>query len=175
MNEKVKIGEMLVALSACPPEAVQEALRNQAFFGGRLGTNLLQMGAVEELLLADALRRLHRVGSVAGDVVLDPRALALLPRQFVERYDVIPYALARSTLQLIMRDPRDLRAQDEVAFATGKKVEGVVAPEARVWSLMDRHYQIKRGLRGIGGELGRWAPRLHGSRSLIRPVADELW
>jgi Type II secretion system (T2SS), protein E, N-terminal domain len=176
MSDRVKIGEMLVGLGACPPEAVLEALHNQSFFGGRLGTNLLQMGAVDERSLADALRRLHHVAGVSGDgLALEPRAVSLLPRLFVERHDVVPYTFQRSALRLIMRDPSDLGVVDEVAFATGKKVEPVVAPEARVWALMERHYGIRRGLRCIGDDLRRWAPRLHGSRHLVGPLADELW
>jgi Type II secretion system (T2SS), protein E, N-terminal domain len=171
----VKLGEMLVALSACPSEAIQEALRNQRFFGGRLGTNLIQMGAIQEAELADALARIYQVPCISGEVVPEPAAIALVPKFIVDRYDVVPYAMADRTLRLLMCDPRDLRALDEVRFATSRKVEPVVAAEARVWALMRRYYHLERGQRGIGEDATpRWAPRVTPVRRLAWAFADEV-
>ena len=175
MSETVKIGEMLVALSACPQEAIQEALHSQSFFGGRLGTNLLQMGAVEEARLADALARLYRIPSISGDVDIDGRTIALVPRRFVETYEVVPYAIDQRTLHLLVCDPRNVRAVDEIAFATGKRVELVVAAEARIWSLMGKYYRVERGARPLVLEARRWAPRVYPRVAFVQPVAEEVW
>jgi Type II secretion system (T2SS), protein E, N-terminal domain len=156
MLETVRIGEMLMALGACSPESVREALLNQAFFGGRLGTNLLRIGAVEEALLADALGRLHRVRSVSGEIVADPRALAAVPRRLVQRHQVVPYTLCGRVLRLVMRDPADACALSGIALATRKDIERIVAPEVRVWSLMREHYGLECGPAGPGLE-SRWS------------------
>jgi hypothetical protein len=171
----VKIGEMLVAVSACPPEAVRQALHNQNFFGGRLGTNLLELGAVEEEKLAYALGRLFRLPSAWGAVLPDPRAISLVPRQLIDRFEVVPYAVDGRTLRLLVSDPTDLRAIDEISFAIGKAVKPIIAPEARVWTLMREHYGIERRLRGGGDLQRRWAPRLQGRQSIARPLADDVW
>ncbi len=174
---------MLVALSACPPEAIREALHNQRFCGGRLGTNLLDLGALDEERLAHALGRLYRLPSAWGAVTPDLGALALVTRALVERHVLVPYDVDGRTLRLLVCDPTDVRALDEVAFAVGRSVQPIVTPEARVWDLMRRHYGVLHSRRTVAGAEGdgerrRWAPRLprppSRGRSIAQPIADPL-
>ncbi len=171
----VKIGEMLVALSACPHEAIEHALHNQGFFGGRLGTNLLEIGAVEEARLAEALGRIYRLPSAWGAVVPDPKAIRLLTPRLVDAFEVVPYSIEGPKLRLLVCDPTDVRAIDEVAFAVGRRVEPIIAPEARVWTLMREHYGVRRASRGVGDEQRRWAPRLGARSAIARPLAEAVW
>jgi hypothetical protein len=144
-----RVGEILVADGACAPEQVREALQNQVIFGGRLGTNLLELGSVAEEALARALARRHGVPSLCGDVALDPRALAVVRPEIAERWDVVPYLLADRKLAVLACDPSNLAMLDEIAFATGLRVHAFVVPEARVWALLRRAYGVERQLRGI--------------------------
>ncbi len=43
-----RIGDILVDMKACTPQELQAALQTQSIFGGRLGTNLLELGIVNE-------------------------------------------------------------------------------------------------------------------------------
>ncbi len=150
-----RIGELLVEEGACAPEGVRQALQNQAVFGGRLGTNLMELGAVSEDVLAFALGRQTGSPALYGDLPPDPKALRLLDRRLAERWDVVPYLLAERRLAVLARDPRDLRMLDEVAFATGKSVHAFVVPEARLWRTLNRAYGIAREHRGL--DMGRRA------------------
>lgn len=152
-----RAGELLVEARACDPQAVRDALRNQVIFGGRLGTNLLELGAVEEEALARVLGRQHGTPSLSGALPLDPRAVALLPAELADRHEVVPYLLADRRLAVLAADPGDLNMLDEVAFATGKQVHAIVVPEARLWALLRQAYGIERHLRGIDVGFGRLA------------------
>ena len=145
----VRLGDILVKSGACSETAVRDALRNQIIFGGRLGTNLLELQAVSEEALAKGLGKQHGLPCVFGPQRLDPAAVALLTPEVAERYDAIPYLLQGKRLALLVVDPRNLAMLDEVAFVTGKQVHPIVAPEARVWALVREHYAIDRHLRGI--------------------------
>jgi hypothetical protein len=149
-----RIGEILVAARACTGAAVREALQNQAIFGGRLGTNLLEIGAVTEQALADALGKKHHAPALSGDLRVEEAAVALLKPEIADRHDVVPYLLAGRSLAVIAVDPGDLGMLDEVAFASGKNVHALVAPEARVWALLRNAYGIERHLRGIDVDFG---------------------
>jgi hypothetical protein len=144
-----RIGELLVQAGACSPDAVREALQNQVIFGGRLGTNLLELGAVTEPALAAALGRRHGLSALSGELRLDPQAVRLVSAELADRHDVVPYVLADRRLAILACDPSDLSMLDEIAFATGKRVHGIVAPEARIWALLRQAYGIDRHLRGI--------------------------
>ncbi len=150
-----RLGEILVGERACTADALRDALKNQVIFGGRLGTNLLEIEAVGEEALARALGKQHALPSLFGEMKLDPHATALLTPEIADRYDAIPYVLADRRLALLVVDPRNLGMLDEVAFATGKQVHPIVVPEARVWALLRRTYRIERQLRGIEVDFGK--------------------
>ena len=60
-----RIGEILVAMKACTAQELQAALQTQSIFGGRLGTNLLELGIVDHRQLATALSRAHNIPCLA--------------------------------------------------------------------------------------------------------------
>ncbi len=140
---------------ACAQDDVRDALKNQVIFGGRLGTNLLELGAVTEETLARSLGRQHAMPSLFGEMQLDANATALLKPEIADRWDAVPYVLADRKLALLVVDPRDLGMLDEVAFATGKQIHPIVVPEARVWALLRSTYAIDRHLRGIDVGFGK--------------------
>ena len=141
---------------ACAAAAVREALQNQVIFGGRVGTNLLELEAVTEERLAGALARRHGCRHVAGPVQPAPEAVALVSRELADRWEVVPLAAGDRNLTVLARDPGNLAMLDEVAFGAGRRVTAVVAAEARIWALLRTTYGIVRALRGI--ELEAQAP-----------------
>lgn len=149
-----RLGEILIQQGACTAASVREALRNQVIFGGRLGTNLLEIGAVREDALAHALGTLFRSPSLSGNLKVDPAAVALLRPDVADRQEVVPYLLADRRVAVLACDPSDLRMLDEVAFATGRRVHPIVTPEARLWLLLRQAYGIDRRLRGIEVDFG---------------------
>ena len=150
-----KLGEVLVQSGACSRDAVADALKNQVIFGGRLGTNLLDVGAVGEADLARALSRHHGLPTLHGDLKLDPAAVAQLKPELADRYDVLPYVLQDRKLAILVCDPNDFTMLDEVAFVTGKQIHPIVVPEARIWALLRDTYGIDRQLRGIEVDFAR--------------------
>lgn len=144
-----RLGEILVDMKACTDEELRTALQTQAIFGGRIGTNLLELGLVDETQLAAALTKAHGLPCLSGDVEPEAGAIEALPAELVERYGAVPIHADERRLRVVISDPRDLPSLDELAFRTGKRVEPVLAPEARLWSLMRRFYGIDRRLRGL--------------------------
>ncbi len=144
-----RIGEILVELGACTEAEVRQGLANQVIFGGRLGTNLLEIGSITEEELARGLGRRYGRPCLFGDLRIDPAARPMLTAELVERLEAIPYLLQDRKLAVLVCDPDDLAALDEVAFATGKRIHPIVVPEARMWALMRRFYKLERQLRGL--------------------------
>jgi hypothetical protein len=167
-----RIGELLVQAGAADAASVRAALQNQVIFGGRLGTNLLEIGAVEEDALAAALGRKHRLPALSGDLPLDPRVLALVRRDVADRHDVVPYALVDRRLAVLAADPGDLAMLDEVAFASGKQVHPIVVPEARLWALLKRAYGLERQLRGLDVGFARLQRHVEAAKAEVSSVAS---
>jgi hypothetical protein len=144
-----RIGEILVELGACTEAEVRQGLENQVIFGGRLGTNLLELGSITEEELARGLGRRHGRPCLFGDLSIDPAARAMLSAGLAERLEAVPYLVQDRKLAVLVCNPDDLAALDELAFATGKRVHPIVIPEARMWALMRRFYGVERQLRGL--------------------------
>jgi len=144
-----RIGEILVDMKACTPDEIRAGLKTQAILGGRIGTNLLELGIIDEAQLAAALSKAHGIPCMSGDIEPEEGAIDAVSPQLVERYGVVPLHSDDRRLRVAVSDPRDLQSLDDLAFATGKTVEPVLAPEARLWALMRRFYGIERRLRGL--------------------------
>ncbi|NMB73792.1 MAG: general secretion pathway protein GspE [Myxococcales bacterium] len=144
------LGEMLVADGACTREQVEDAVHNQVVMGGRLGTNLIEAGAIGEEALARALARLHNLPAMSGDHIQpEAEALRLLSPEVADRLEIIPFARNARKLQVLCVDPRNVAALDEAAFITGFTPEPVVVPEFRFFELLLRCYGIERHRRFV--------------------------
>jgi len=146
-----RLGDMLVQEGLITPEELEEALRYQVIYGGKLGTNLIEMGLADEGDISLALSRKLGVPYVDADqlMALSPGTLKLIPRELVEKYRVIPMRLEKNKLSLVMLNPADLAAIDDIAFRTGFVIRPLIAPEVRMVIALEKYFGIPRELRYI--------------------------
>jgi hypothetical protein len=166
-----RIGEVLVAAGACNTEQVRDALDGQIIYGARVGTNLLETGAVSEEALGQALAQQHGCPALWGEVVIESQVLDLVRQDVADRLEVVPLRLEGRRLSVLVADPRNLRKLDELSFAVGKEVRPVVAAESRVWELLRRHYGVPRPARGVEAAWSRARPAL--AAAVAPPAAAE--
>ncbi len=128
-----------------------EALNAQKAYGGRLGTNLIELGYISEQALAKFLSAQLKLPSAsAADLdEIAPAALALVPKDLAEKYRIVPIALNGRRLSLAMADPTDLRAVDEVAFRTGCTIQPMVVPDVLLSYALEKHYGVRRQSRYV--------------------------
>lgn len=148
---EIRLGQMLVKSGVISPDELDEALKNQVIFGTRLGTSLIELGYLTEQELATFLSKKLQVPSVPADELLrvPPEILSLVPQDRVRKHQVIPYRLDNKRLTVVMADPTDFTALDELSFITGLIVVPAVSPELSIFRAMERCYGIKHGKRGI--------------------------
>ncbi|OGQ12051.1 MAG: hypothetical protein A2138_01125 [Deltaproteobacteria bacterium RBG_16_71_12] len=149
-ERRLRLGELLLSRGVCSRDRLREAWEQRVVFGDRLGTNLLAVGAIDERTLAQALGHQLGVHSGHGKVLkVDPAAVRLLPKTIAERRFVVPHHVQDKKLYLLMRDPLDAFAIDDVRFATGLGVIPILVCEARMWSLLETHYGLHPSLRPV--------------------------
>lgn len=147
----IRLGEMLIKAGMITHTQLDEALKGQVIFGGRLGTNLIEMGVIGEEELARVLSEKLRVPCVGPDelMAVPDHLLTLVPRDMVERYKIVPLGVDGRRLRLVMADPSDLPAIDEIAFRTGFVIVPMVAPEIRLFMALEKYYGIRREVRAL--------------------------
>src|SRR5215813_11314459 len=87
-----RLGELLVAAGLLTVEQVEQALRAQVMWGGRLGTNLVELHFLDLDPLSKALGRQHRLPAVLARHFekADPDLQRMLSPEFAERFSCMP-------------------------------------------------------------------------------------
>jgi len=143
------LGELLIADGICTLQQIQDAVQSQVILGGRIGTNLIELGAIDEKTLVTYLSRQYGVHGVHGEVEPDIEALALMKASDVSRLMLIPFRKENKKLYLVTVDPRNLLALDEAAFITGLSPVPLLVAEIRFWALLQKYYGIEPQLRYV--------------------------
>jgi hypothetical protein len=160
-----RLGEILVSMKVCTRGQIEWSLRNQAMLGGRLGTHLIETGAITEEQLARGLARHHQAPCLFGDLEPEQAALRLFTVDQAERWQAVPYLMEDEALAVLVCDPNDRKGFEQMASATGKKIRPVIVPETRHRLLMQRCY-------GLRGEARRAAADL--TAPAAEPIVPDL-
>lgn len=144
-----RLGELLLAEKLVTTDQLEEALETQVVHGGRLGTNLVELGFLKEADLARMLGKQHSLPFASGEMIPDPAALALVNRQFYDDEDVLPMRIDATRLTVAVLGPAQIKATDALGFKAGKRVVSVVIPEFRMNQLLRAHCKAFRPMRPI--------------------------
>ncbi|OGU12760.1 MAG: general secretion pathway protein [Geobacteraceae bacterium GWC2_58_44] len=152
----MKLGELLIKAGRITTAQLEETLKGQAIFGGRFGTNLVEMGYLDEHDLAHFLSKKTGIAHASPEQLMDvpPQVTRLIPEEAVRKYQVMPLALNNRKLTVAMTDPTDFATIDEISFLTGYIVVPVITPELRLVCALEKHYNIRRDVRYIRVEGG---------------------
>jgi hypothetical protein len=148
---QMKVGNMLVKERIITEAQLEEALRNQVIFGGRIGTNLIELGYLTADQLAVHLSRYKGVPHAhPGDLhSIPPEVIAQIPADMAKKHQVLPISLDKKRLTVAMVDPADLAAIDKLSFMTGMYINPVIIPELLLFMAHERYYKIRRETRYI--------------------------
>jgi hypothetical protein len=130
------------------PASLDRAVADIAIYGGSLGTNLLELGLVEEDVLLKALAK--RYGTPAFDLrtlQVEQNALTAIPTNLIKKHKVLPLHVKGKTLELLMVNPLDRIALAEVGMASGCIIKPYVVVEARLEELLEQYAGVARGWR----------------------------
>ena len=153
------LGEILVELGFVSPEDVEEALRRQRAGGGKLEDTLIQSGKISPEMLARSLAVQLGYPYIDPDEdPPDPLAAEMIPEATARRYTVFPHHLENGKLVVLMKDPRNIFAIDDLRLLTGKEIQPAVATEDKIVKLIERYYGTTGDLSELARELAQGAP-----------------
>jgi hypothetical protein len=149
-----RLGEQLAASGVVSIEKIEQALRAQVVWGGRLGTNLIELGCVELDDLARALGQQHGIPCAQARHFekADPALQAQLPADIARQFSVVPLVrLSPERIAVVALDPLTPDACLALSSVYGVDPSvGIVmsvAPEMRVLYHLERVYDIPRAAR----------------------------
>ncbi len=139
----MRLGQALVKMGLVSFEQLEEATERQVSCGGRLGTNLLELGYLSEEALGKALSIVHEVpyADPAKLEKVDPRILFLVAAEFANQHRLIPFERDRTGVYVAMMDPTDPVPLEALRKTLGCEVRPRVAVELRVLYSLHRFYK----------------------------------
>jgi len=149
----VKLGTLLLRNAAIGLTQLEGALRNQVLYGGRLGTNLVELGFIDLELLSSYLAELTGY-PLASPTLLDGADLELLDRlgsEDAHRLRAIPLGDLGNTeaVAVAMVDPTDALAISELADKLGTRITPYVVPELRALYYLEKLFGQPRRARFV--------------------------
>ncbi len=141
-RETDPIGRLLLDHGWITAEQLATALNRQQVLGGRLGTSLLEMGAVSEDLLVKTLAEQSALPLADIDELraIPQEVIDLLPAKVAIRHRVVPFRAGRGRVALAVQQEPEIPILDELAFVLGRRAVIHIANEARIHEALERHY-----------------------------------
>jgi len=146
-----KLGEAMVKSSLITKDQLRQALERQVIFGGRIGTNILELGIITEGEMLSFLSSFLKAPPVKPSDLndIDAEVIACISREIADKYKVLPFKIDRNRLHVAMLDPREIASIDEIRFLTGNDIIPYVITDLRMYYCLEKYYGIKRDLRYI--------------------------
>lgn len=121
---------MLINKGLITEDQLQEALDIQSQRGGKIGSILASLKYVDKDEVGKALSEQFGVPYVdLRKKVIPDNILELIPDEICKKYTVLPFELEGKRLKVIMADPLNIFALEELRFVTGKTIEPCIELE----------------------------------------------
>ena len=152
-----KLGEILLARKIITRDQLRQALNAQYVYGGKLGTNLIEQGVIDEKTLIEVLREQQSAEVATPEMFnqIQLPTLRMVPAKVAQRLKAIPLSAANKVLRVAMVDPTDLVAIDELQFTTNHRIVPLMAPEAMIHNALELFYNIPKPVRYVKVDLPR--------------------
>lgn len=146
------LAEYLLAQGLVNRSQLEEAVQNQVLLGANLGTQLMELGAIDEQGLLEASGKFFGLRYLcAQDISIDYETLRLLSPSEVDDLDLIPYRADSHSVQVLCVEPSNVVALDYVQAKLQRRVQPILISEPRYWQLLQRFYAIERGFNVVVG------------------------
>jgi len=137
-----KLGTMLIEAGAITEQSLRVALSEQQRWGGTLGRTLVEMKLVTEPELVRVLSLQLNVPTIDLETVEIPQAiLDLVPGELAEQHSLLPFAQAMKFLDVAMADPTNVGILDELRIRTQLNIRPHLAGPKMIERAIAKHYQ----------------------------------
>lgn len=141
MNRRKRLGDMLIELNYITNDDLQEALKLQKNTGKKVGEILIEKGFISEDDLLQALEIQLGIQRIYLDVLtIDKRAVKTIPESLARKYNVLPVQFVENKLLLLMNDPLNLIAEDDVRIASGRDVKIALCGKSEIAQAISKYY-----------------------------------
>jgi type IV pilus assembly protein PilB len=142
IGQKLQLGQLLIDQGVLTGEQLDQALTYQRETGNALllGEVLRKLDLCGEEDVMQALAGAYGVPFArVSPRIADPKVMDVLPREFLERHNVLPLFKVRNRLTLALNEPANVFLLEEIGRITGCEVLVVCAVTKDIKATLDTH------------------------------------
>ncbi|MGE5757642.1 MAG: GspE/PulE family protein, partial [Sideroxydans sp.] len=152
------IGQLLIAKGVISEDQLRIATQEQTKSPQPLGRLLVRLGFLSEATIRDVLsENLGQESVDLSNVLVDPAAIALVPKEIARRYILLPLSVDAlyKTLTIAIADPDNIIALDQVRALLRDEYRLVtqLASESDILRAIDQYYGFELSIDGILHEI----------------------
>ncbi len=155
-TKKIRLGDLLVEKGLITEDQLQFALGEQKKLGRKLGGTLIELGMIDETSLLNLLS--NQLGIPLIDINnynYSNETAKLLPESIARRYRAMVLEERDADFLVVMADPTDIYALDEIQSKLSKPVSQAIVREAALLENFDLVYRRTEEISAFAAELGQ--------------------
>lgn len=138
---KKRLGEILIDSGLITEEALSKALTLQKQLGKKLGEVLVTEGFTTNEQIMEAVKNQLGIQIMnLNSINIRPDIIDLIPESIARKYEVIPVDVINGQLLVVMSDPLNYFAIEDIKIATGYAVKLSIALRESILEHLERYY-----------------------------------
>lgn len=139
--DKKKLGEALLKANKISKEDLKYAFAMHDKIGGDFAPLLVKLGYVSDDDITGIIGNMEGIRTIdVSSLVIPQKLVYSLPRDVIEKHNVMPVARKEGFLTLAMSDVNDFEAIEKIQFLTGLRVEPVLASREAIRKTIVQFY-----------------------------------
>lgn len=145
MNQRPKLGEMLLKADLITQEQLDAAIKEQQQTNEKLGAIITRLGFISDDILTEFLAEQQDLKIVDIENLVIPELLVKkIPKELILQHCILPIGVRGDTLLLCISDPTDYEAIQDIQLHTNKRIELVLAPRSALERTIKNFYETQK-------------------------------
>jgi len=147
----MKIGEALIKARLITEDQLKLALERQNSFSGRIDTNIVESGFLDDEKLTIFLGQFLKLPTIPSELInsIPISVVHAVSRDVVEKYLILPFKKEGTRLHVAMLNPKNLKDIEDLRFMTGFDIIPYGITELKLRNALEKYYGIKKVIRHI--------------------------
>jgi hypothetical protein len=142
----MKIGEALIKARLITEDQLKLALERQSAFSGRIDTNIVESGFLDDETLTRFLGQFLKLPAISSNLInsIPINVVHTVSKDVAEKYGILPFKKEGTRLHVAMLNPKNLKDIEDLRFVTGFDVIPYVITELKLRNALEKYYGIKK-------------------------------
>lgn len=150
MTPNKRIGDILIDAGIINNEQLSMALQMQAATGKKIGEILISKGFVTERKIMEAMEEQLGIPHINPErIYIESFVLRMISENLAKRHILIPIKKDGNNLTVVMADPLNIYAKEDVQIATGCNIIPAIALSSDILSAIEHNYGQQRAEKAV--------------------------